>query len=112
MDERSFAALRMTSVGEGTDAGAHYTDAGSGLEAPLTAFAVRGPFSNTLIAAPTIGRATLGRVSTGNNATSFGVAADTLRSLAAITPTQRLRLARAETPDASVVEADFAVRIL
>jgi hypothetical protein len=42
----------------------------------LTSFTVRrGPFSNTLVAAPTISRATVRNVTTDNGGTPFGVAA-------------------------------------
>ena len=80
--------------------------------ATIRAVSVRGTFSNSLIAAPTIGRASLGTVSsTANGAVPFGVAADGILSMSALTPSGRLRLARLVDPSQSVLQEDFNVRV-
>jgi subtilisin family serine protease len=78
-------------------------------QAAIGSFTVRsGSFSNTLVAAPAVGRVLLGSVATGNNGTPFGVAADELRSLR--TPT--ITVLNATEPSASRTEQDFVVRIV
>lgn len=101
-NSRVFAGVTGTALPDSADDFANSS-------ASIGSFIVRGgQFSNTSIAAPTIGKVLLGSVQTSNNGTPFGIAADSLRSLT--TPT--LRLARATDPAASRTEADFVVRIV
>ena len=79
--------------------------------ASIKAVSVRGAFSNTLIAAPTIGRASLGAVTPANGGVEFGLAADRAQSVSALMPTQRLRLSRLDAPE-TLLDTDFRVRVL
>jgi hypothetical protein len=80
--------------------------------ATIGAFAVNarapGAFSDTLVAAPSIGRVVLGAVSPANNARPFGLAADTIKTLTA----GPLRLANLTSPDQSRADEDLLVRVL
>jgi hypothetical protein len=81
--------------------------------AVLRGVSVKGTFSNTLVAAPTIGRAALGTVSSASNGGSlFGVAADRIQAVVAATPSGVVRRARLDDPAGSVLEQDFAVRVI
>jgi hypothetical protein len=72
-----------------------------------------GSFSNTLIAASEIGRASLGAVATANNGTPFGVAADRIASVSATGATgDRIRLRALDEPGESITEGDFVLRVL
>jgi len=74
---------------------------------------VKGTFSNTLVAAPTIGRAAPGTVSSpANGGVAFGVAADRIQTVSAVTSSGVLRRARLDDPAGSVLEQDFAVRVI
>jgi hypothetical protein len=78
----------------------------------IRSVSVRGPFSNSLVAAPTVGRASQGVVSVNNGGAAFGVAADRLQALSATTPSGHRRLARLDDPASSIVEGDFNVRLV
>jgi hypothetical protein len=81
--------------------------------ATIRGVSVKGAFSNSFVAAPSVGRARLGVVSSVDNAgLPFGVAADRVQAVSGITPTQRLRGARLDDPAGSIVEGDFNVRLL
>ena len=81
--------------------------------AVIRAVSVKGAFSNTLVAAPTIGRAALGAVAAAaNGGSACGVAADRIQAVAAVTPSGVLRRARLDDPAGSVLEQDFAVRVI
>jgi subtilisin family serine protease len=79
--------------------------------ATIKAVTVKGTFAGSLVAAPTIGKAALGVVATGNGGNVFGLAADRAKSVSALTPTQRLRLSRLDAPEQSTQEGDFVVRV-
>ena len=79
--------------------------------AAIRSVAVRGAFGNTLVAAPSVGRASLGIVTTFNNGAAFGVAADRIQSVSVVTQAPR-RLARLDDPAGSLVESDFNVRLV
>jgi hypothetical protein len=101
---RVFAGVRsdVTTLPDGKD---DFVDASAGIRSFSV---VGGAFSNTLVAAASIGRVLLGSVTSSNGGTPFGVAADTLRSL--ILPS--LRLVNGSDPSASRNNADFYARIL
>lgn len=81
--------------------------------ASIRSLSVKRLFSNSLVAAPTIRRASLGNVSSpANNGTAFGVAAQRIQSVSATTPSGRVRAARLDDPAGSVIEGDFNVRLL
>jgi hypothetical protein len=80
--------------------------------AVIRGVSVKGAFSNTLVAAPTIGRASLGQVAPANGGSVFGVAADRVQTVAAVTPSGVIRRARLDDPAGSVLEQDFAVRVI
>jgi hypothetical protein len=86
-------------------------DFGSGA---LLSFTVKsrapGAFSNTIIASPSITTATLGAVTAANNATRFGVAAKTLRSVTAVTTAGKISKRNLKTPG-DVIPADQDFRI-
>jgi hypothetical protein len=66
-----------------------------------------GTFSNSMVAAPSVGRVLLGQVQTPNGGTPFGVAADVLKAIT----TPSLRLSNLSDPTASRTDGDFNVRI-
>ncbi|HZN65801.1 MAG TPA: S8 family serine peptidase [Tepidisphaeraceae bacterium] len=67
-----------------------------------------GAFSDTRVAAGSIGRVLLGAVTSANGGNPFGIAADTIRSITAGT----LRLANLGTPEQSQAQGDFIVWVL
>jgi hypothetical protein len=71
-------------------------------------------FSNTLIAAPTLGRLSLGSVQASNGGTPFGVAADRVSSISGITVggIGTIRRARLDDPSASLSDGDFVLRLM
>ena len=78
-------------------------------QAAIGSFSVRsGSFSNSLVAAPAVGRVLLGSVQTGNGGAPFGIAADALRSLRSPT----VSVLNATEPAASRTDGDFVVRIV
>ena len=80
--------------------------------AVLRGVTVKGTFSNTLVAAPTIGRAALGTIaSDGNGGVAFGIAGNRIQTVSALTPAGPLRRS-ADDPAGSVLEQDFAVRVI
>jgi hypothetical protein len=70
-------------------------------------------FTNSVIAATTLGRVNLGVVEVNNSGTAFGLAADVVGSLLATTtagaPIRGLRLTE---PGQSIDQTDFEVRVL
>ena len=80
--------------------------------ASIRAVSVKGAFSGSLVAAPSVGRAVLGTVNPANGGAPFGLGTDRLQSLSALTPTRRLRLSRLDDPAGSVTEGDFNVRLI
>lgn len=80
--------------------------------ATIKAVSIKGIFSNAFVAAPAIGRAALGTIVPANAGSPLGVAADRIRSLSALTPTQRLRFARLDEAGEVATEGDFLVRML
>jgi hypothetical protein len=73
-----------------------------------------GGFSNSLIAAPTVGKLTLGAIQTANANTPFGVAADRVASLSgvAVGGTGLIRRSRLDDPAGSLSDGDFVLRLL
>jgi hypothetical protein len=73
-----------------------------------------GTFSNTLIAAPTIGKLALGAVQTANAAPTFGVAADRVGLISgiAVGGSGALRQSRLDDPAGSITDRGFVVRVL
>lgn len=80
--------------------------------ASIALVAVRGAFTNSLVAAPTIGRVTLASVSPDNNGTAFGVAADTLQSVLAAAGVPPVRALLLDDPTESIRRTDFEFRLL
>jgi hypothetical protein len=81
--------------------------------ASIAAVTNKGVFSDSVIAAPTIGKLALGTVQTANNGVSFGVVADGLALLTATNPALGpLRIAKLDDPSASNTAEDFVLRIL
>lgn len=71
-------------------------------------------FSNALVAAPTIGRLSLGAIQTANAAVPFGVAADRVTWFSGIATGGAgvLRRSRLDDPADSVSDGDFSLRVL
>ena len=81
--------------------------------ASIRSVSVKGAFGNSLVAAPSVGRASLGSVAaTANGGVPFGVAADRVDAVAGTTPTERLRGRRLDDPAESMAEGDLVVRLL
>jgi hypothetical protein len=81
--------------------------------ASIAGVTIKGTFSDSIVAAPSIGKAALGTVQTANNAATFGVAADNVKSLTATAGTLGgVRLSKLGDPSGSTTEQDFVVRIL
>ncbi len=70
-----------------------------------------GAFSNTLIAAPTIGKVSLGAVQTSNGGTPFGVSGHFIKSFSA-NANGSLKQANLSDPSASLQVEDFFVRLV
>jgi uncharacterized delta-60 repeat protein len=97
------------------------TDANGGLPAALDGFSdtatllagvsVKGTFSNSLIAAPIIGKASLRTVDPANGGSPFGIAADTIRSASA-SANGRITSKNATDPTQSVGQGDFVIRVV
>jgi cyclophilin family peptidyl-prolyl cis-trans isomerase len=69
-------------------------------------------FVNSVIAASSLGRMSLGTVQENNPATVFGLSADSIASVGAITSGgQVIRAARLTDPSESIDQADFEVRV-
>ncbi len=85
--------------------------------ATIKSFAVKGrsgaTFSNTLVAAPVVGKATLGSVVAANGGTAFGLATDFTRSATGATDAGGpFRLSNLEDPGEDAAAGDFRVRTL
>jgi hypothetical protein len=81
--------------------------------ASIKTLTVKGPFSSTVITAPTLGTVKLGRVSVSNNARSFGLAAHSIASVTAITPAMpHLKLSKLTSPVKNYAESDFAITVI
>jgi hypothetical protein len=81
--------------------------------ATIRSVSVKRGFGNSMIAAPSVGKVSLGPVSaTANGGVVFGVAGDRIDAVTGITPTQRLRGRRLDDPAGSMVEGDLVVRLL
>ena len=80
--------------------------------ASIGSLAVRGTFTDSLVAAPTIGRLTLPSVPTSNNNRPFGVAADLIRSAAVTVGPRALRLSNLGDPARSASHEEFVLRAL
>ena len=101
-NSRVFAGVNGTALPDSRD---DFVDP----QAAIRRFAVRGgSFSNTLVAAPAIGRVLLGSVQAINDGMPFGFAADALRSLR----TPLVTVLNATEPNASRSDQDFVVRIV
>jgi hypothetical protein len=79
--------------------------------AEIKGVTIKGTFSNSAVAAPTIGKLALGTVQPANNGTPLGVAADSVKSLTA-TAGGALRLSKLTDPSDSTTFQDFVVRIV
>ena len=66
----------------------------------------------TSIAAPTIGKASLGTINTANDGDPFGVAGDSIRSVTGTVSTGKLKLSKLELPGQTFTDGDFVVRVL
>jgi hypothetical protein len=83
----------------------------------ILAFTVKskaaGAFSDTLVAAANIGKLALGSIVTGNGGSTFGVAAQTIRT-ASGTPDSGapLKASKLDDPAGSLVVGDFVLRLL
>ncbi len=80
--------------------------------ASLAAVSVKSLFSDAIIAAPSIGKASLGTIQPNNGAVALGVTADNLKSLSGTASGQRIKLSKAADPSKSITIGDFAVRVL
>ena len=70
-------------------------------------------FSDSVIAAPTIGKLSLGRIQTTNGGAVFGAAADRIGSVAGVTLGGiSIRRSRLDDPAGSITDSDFIVRLL
>jgi hypothetical protein len=71
-------------------------------------------FSNSLIAAPTVGKLSLGSIQASNGGTPFGVAADRIASVSgiAVGGTGSIRRSRLDDPTSSVTDGDFVLRLM
>ena len=110
-DSRIFAGVRPDVAGLPASAG----DFANG-SAQIKALSVKGrspaALVNTHIAAPNVGKVTLGGVTTANNGAPFGIAAGRLDSLRATTPAGPLTLSRLDDPAESILAEDFHVRVV
>ncbi len=81
--------------------------------ASLKTLTVRGTFSYTVITAPTIGTAKLGRIIVSNNQHSFGLAAHSITSVTGATPAKpHLKLTKLTKSAKNYDEVDFSVTVI
>jgi hypothetical protein len=71
-----------------------------------------GSFSDTIIAAADLGKMSLGSVTTTNNGTPDGVAADKIASVSAAFGSGKIRLKNLDAPTDSQTQDDFNLRLL
>lgn len=86
------------------------------LSATIRSIAVKGralsAVSNTLLAAPIIGKLNLGGITTDNGGTRFGIAAMRIDAVSALTSSGVLSLKRLDSPSQSTTVQDFALELL
>ena len=75
----------------------------------IASVSVRGAFSNSRIAAPTVGKVAMRSVQTANGGAAFGLAGGFFSSVSAPAPVGRKRLLN--TPDESQQAGDFLIRV-
>jgi hypothetical protein len=81
--------------------------------AAIAGVTIRGIFSDSFIAAPSVGKASLGTEQVGNNGAAFGLAADRVSSVTATAGSQgTVRKSRLETPSDSTTVQDFVIRVV
>lgn len=81
--------------------------------AAISGVTIKGTFSDSVISAPSIGKAALGTVQTANNGVSFGLVADRIASLAASNAALgTLRRSKLEETSQSLAAEDFIVHLL
>jgi len=85
-----------------------------GVSVKSRAGAVASGFSNSLIAAPTVGKLSLGPIQTLNGGTPFGVAADRIASISgvAVGGSGLIRRSRLDDPAGSLTDGDFTLRLI
>lgn len=107
-DSRIFAAIRPDRTALPQSRG----DFLSG-DAQIRTVSVRGTFSNVLIAASVVGKAALGRVSSANGGTPFGLAVDRAKSASGTTDSAgSFKLSRLDDPSGSTAFGDLAIRVV
>jgi hypothetical protein len=111
-DSRVYAGVR-DDVDALPDAADDFADPSAAIKSVSVTGKSSGAFGNTLIAAPAIGKLSLGPVSTDNGGTTFGVAADAVSTLTGRAGGRgRLKLKGLSEPGDSIVEGDFLIRLL
>ena len=112
-NSRIFAGVadsRSTLPGSASD----FVNAAASIAAVSVKSRIGSAFSNTLIAAPTIGKLSLGAIDTANNGAPFGVAADRIGSVAgiAVGGVGALKRSKLNDPTGSLADGDFVVRLI